>query len=219
MPLVDAVNVHPMFGVSPQYDETKEYYYGYPSLVRQMKQVAAGNGFKGEWIAEGIDWRTSINASPYQPWQYTENVAAKYYARGIVMHLGMDFLTVIGSAHAVHPTARVVQNLCTVMAGNRPTNLRVQIQSSAERNTHYTFSLPNGDRLVALWNDNTAVDHYRGEPSTVIVKGVSAKKVTAIDVLYSSEQEMITETEGGNLVIRNLLVKDYPIILRLTRGS
>jgi hypothetical protein len=219
MPLVDAVNVHPMFSVSPQYSDIREYYYGYPSLVRQMKHVAAAHGFKGEWLAHGMDWRTVTNPSPWWPWQYTETVAAKYYARGIVMHLGMDFLAGIGSAHAVRPTARVVQNLCTVMAGNRPTNLRVQIQSSAERITYYTFSLPNGDRLIAVWDDKIAADHDRGEPSTVIAKGFSARKVTAIDVLYSSEQEMITETEGGNLVIRNLLVKDYPIILRLTRGS
>jgi hypothetical protein len=217
MPLADAVNVHPMFSVSPQYPDSREYYYGYPSLVRQMKHVAAAHGFKGEWLAHGMDWRTAANPSPWWPWQYTENVAAKYYARGIVMHLGMDSLAGIGSAHAVRPAARVVQNLCTVMAGNRPANLPLEIQSPAERITSYTFSLPNNDRLIAVWDDNVAADHHRGEPSTVIVKGFKAKKVTAIDVLYSSEQEMITETEGGNLVIRDLLVKDYPIILRLTR--
>ena len=42
-----------------------------------------------------------------------------------------------------------------------------------------------------------------------------AQKVIGIDVLHGFEQELIAETENGNLVIRNLLVKDYPIILRL----
>jgi len=37
-----------------------------------------------------------------------------------------------------------------------------------------------------------------------------------IDVLNGFEQELITNLEGGSLVIRNLLVKDYPIILHLT---
>lgn len=37
------------------------------------------------------------------------------------------------------------------------------------------------------------------------------------DVLIGFEQELIIETKNGNLVIRNLLVKDYPIILRLIR--
>ena len=38
-----------------------------------------------------------------------------------------------------------------------------------------------------------------------------------IDVLNGFEQELITETGNGNLVIRNLLVKDYPMTLRLIR--
>ena len=33
----------------------------------------------------------------------------------------------------------------------------------------------------------------------------------------SEGQELVTETENDNLVIRNLVVKDYPIILRLIR--
>jgi len=38
--------------------------------------------------------------------------------------------------------------------------------------------------------------------------------VVVIDVLNNFEQELITETENGGLVIRNLLVKDYPIIIK-----
>ena len=41
------------------------------------------------------------------------------------------------------------------------------------------------------------------------------QKVIGIDVLNGFEQELIAETENGNLVVRDLLVKDYPIILRL----
>jgi hypothetical protein len=43
--------------------------------------------------------------------------------------------------------------------------------------------------------------------------------VTGIDVFNGFEQELITENENGNLVIRNLLVKDYPIILRFSGAS
>jgi len=216
MPLVDAINTHPMYGASPQYPDAREYYCGYASLVRRMKQEAAAHGFKGEWIAEEMCWTTAKNPSVHDPWQYTEIVAAKYYARAIVMHLGMDVRAGIGGDYSLDPMLRVVQNLCTVMAGNKPTTLQLEIQNDAGRMASYTFSLPNRDRLIALWNDNAAVDHDRGESSTLIVKGFAARKVTAIDVLYSSEQEMKTETEGRDLIIRNLLVKDYPIILRLT---
>jgi hypothetical protein len=43
--------------------------------------------------------------------------------------------------------------------------------------------------------------------------------VKGIDVLYGFEQELITSMEDGNIVIRDLLVKDYPIILRLTDNT
>ena len=37
-----------------------------------------------------------------------------------------------------------------------------------------------------------------------------------IEVLNGIEQQMITNIKAENLVIQNLLVKDYSIILRLT---
>jgi len=39
--------------------------------------------------------------------------------------------------------------------------------------------------------------------------------VSGIDVLNGFEQELIFEADNGSLVVRNLLVRDYPIILRL----
>ncbi len=46
-------------------------------------------------------------------------------------------------------------------------------------------------------------------------KSIKLTEVDEFDVLNGFEQQMITSTEDGNLVIRNLLVKDYPIILHL----
>ena len=76
--------------------------------------------------------------------------------------------------------------------------------------------MPNGDKLVALWTDGVAVDDDSGVNTTVTLPGFSAQRVIGIDVLNGFEQELITSTEDGNLVIVNLLAKDYPIILRFT---
>ena len=80
----------------------------------------------------------------------------------------------------------------------------------------YSFSLTNGDKLLALWTDGVAVDDDPGINATLTFPGFSAQKVTGIDVLNGFEQELVTSMEDGNLVIPNLLVKDYPTILRLT---
>lgn len=217
MPLVDGVAIHPMYGVSPQYDELRQYYYDYPSLVQEIRDIASAHGFSGEYFAEEMSWRTSINPNPYEPWEYSAPVAAKYYARGIVMNLGMDvWAGIAGELYdTIPPVARVVQNLSTVMAGAGPVSLSLEIQSEATNIMSYAFSLPNGDTRVALWTNGTAVDDDPGVNTTLTIPGLSARKVVGIDVLNGFEQELITETKNGNLVIRNLLVRDYPIILRL----
>jgi hypothetical protein len=219
MPLVDAIAAHPMYGASPQYDEIRQYYYDYPALVQEMRDVASTHGFSGEYFAEEMDWRTSVNPNPYEPWEYTATVAAKYYARGIVMNLGMDVWAGIGgeSYDTIPPVVRVVQNLSTVMAGASPVSLSLEIQSEATNIMSYAFSLPNGDTLVALWTNGTAVDDDPGVKTTLTFPGLSARKVVGIDLLNGFQQELITETENGNRVIQNLLVKDYPTILRLAR--
>ena len=42
---------------------------------------------------------------------------------------------------------------------------------------------------------------------------------TAIDLMNSLEQDLIVREENGSLVIENLLVRDYPFMIRLTNGS
>ena len=56
---------------------------------------------------------------------------------------------------------------------------------------------------------------HHTSPATVTISGLAGYTVTGIDVLHGFEQELIASEEDGDLVIRNLLVKDYPIILRL----
>ena len=221
MPLVDAISWHPMYGTSPEHDYWRDYYYKYPSLVQHIKDRALANGFKGEFIAEELTWFTKKSAPPGEPWHsvlpYTEVVASKYYARAIVAHLGMDIkVGACANWAGLEVIRSTVRNLCTIMAGAKPISLPLEIRSEATNIRSYTFSLPNGDKLLALWTDGVAVDYDPGIEATVTLPGISAQKVTGIDVLNGFEQELITSTEGENLVIRNLLVTDYPIILRLT---
>ena len=219
MPLVDVVASHPMYATSPQYEAHREYYYEYPGIVQDIKDTASAHGFEGEYEADEITWRvpeTELEDFPL-PNVYSDTVAAKYFARGIVMHLGMD--VTVGNVQPTdeQPSSRLVLgNLCSVMAGNKPSDLAAQVQSEATNIKSYGFSLPNGDRLFALWTDGVAVDDDRGVDVTLTFTGFSDKKAIGIDVLNGFEQQLITDVQGGDLVVRDLLVKDYPIILRLT---
>jgi hypothetical protein len=217
MPLVDVISWHAMYGTSPEH--TNEYYYNYPSIVQEIRGVASTHGFTGEYVADELSWMTSGVPFPGQQPSYSETICAKYYARGIVMHLGMD--VAVSQFYYVPPSGQplqiinTIQNLCTIMAGAEPIGLSFEIKSAAENIQSYAFSLPDGDKLIALWTDGVATDDNPSIAATLTFLEFSTRKVTAIDVLNGIEQELITTIDGGKLVIRSLLVKDYPIILRL----
>jgi len=217
MPLVDGVSTHSMYGVSPQYDETRQYYYDYPSMIQTIKDTATTHGFKGEYFAEEMDWRTALNPNPYEPGEYTETVAAKYYSRGIMINLGLDVWAGIGGERydEIPPVVNVVQNLSTTMAGAKPESLSLTIQSQANNIATYAFQADNEVRLIALWTDGIAVDDDPGVPAMLTFSGFANWNASAIDVLYGFEQPLVTNSENGDLIISNLSIKDYPIIIRL----
>jgi len=211
MPLVDGVSWHPFYGQSPEYEPL--YYYDYPATVQEIKDVASAHGFNGEYIVEEIGWSNI----PEFPLSYSESEAAKYLGRGIMMHLGMD--VIVGftgpGERGQRAETRVARNLSTIMAGAKTANLPVQIQTTLTNTVSYTFALPHDDYLVALWSDGVAADYDPGITTTLTFSGFVDHQVMGIDVLYGYQQQMITDTVGGNLVIHDLLTKDYPIILRL----
>jgi hypothetical protein len=219
MPLVDGISIHPMYGSSPDYDELRQYYYEYPALIQRIRDTAFAHGFGGEFFAEEMTWRTPFFTTDYEVWTYTQPVAAKYYARGIVINRGLGLYAGIGGEyHDTYPeVVRVVQNLNAVLAGAEPTeNLAMQIESEAANIRSYAFSLGDGDYLVALWTDGVAVDDDPGIEARLLFTGLSAQEVVGIDILHGFQQQQMISDRDGNLALRNLLVKDYPVFLRIT---
>lgn len=222
IPMFDVIQWHGIYDVAPNIEFYGNYYYEYPSIIQEIKQIASAHGFQGEYWGTELTWCSEEYPTchpPDHPWgiQKTDKLAAKYYARGIVMQLGMDVGVGFGGLESTAApwTYPTIRNLNTVMAGTRPITLAVEIESEATNIMSYGFTLPNGDKLFALWTNGTAVDNDPGVNTTLTFPGLSVRKVVGLDVLNGFEQELVTETENGNLVIRNLLVKDYPIILRL----
>ena len=216
--LVDVVSWHPFFGTSPEHHP--EYYYNYPLLVQEIKSLASAHGFTGEYEADELMWRPHLDPDSDHPWTYTQIVIAKYYTRCIVMNLGMDVSTTVVMIPQYRPVAfPTVRNLSTLMAGAKPANLNLEIQSKATNITEYGFFLSDGDVLFTLWTDGIAVDDDPGVKATLTFQDISAQEVVGIDVLHGFEQQLNIEYEEGNLVVHDFLVKDYPIFLRLKNVS
>jgi len=206
---VDVIAWHPMYGTSPEDPFYRDYYYEYPDLVQTIKDTAAANNFKGEFQADELTWSAPYNAIPGLPWVFSPTVANKYFSRAAIMHLGMDVGVGLGRDYFVTPY------LSTVMAGVEPVDFPIEIQSSAEI-VSYTFRYPNGDRMVALWTNGVAVDNDPGVEAHLILPSYTASEAVGIDILNGFEQELLLETTNGDTVISHLLIRDYPILIRLS---
>jgi hypothetical protein len=217
MPLVDGISFHPMYGVSPEHYVLRQYYQDYPSFMQEIKRTASAHGFRGEYFVDELVWRTPIDSNPDEIWMYSETKATKYYARGIVMNLGMDLTTgiALGSQEELPLMVGAIKNLATVMAGTKPTKMPIKIQSEATNIRNYTFSLSNGDNLIALWTDGVAVDGDPAVNADLIFDGFTGKDIVAIDVLNGYQQTLVTDGS----IIKNLIVRDYPLILRISSAE
>ena len=67
-----------------------------------------------------------------------------------------------------------------------------------------------------MWTDGIAVDDDPGIETSLTIPGSSASQVVGIDVLHGLEQELITVAEDGNIIIPYLMIKDYPLLIRIS---
>jgi hypothetical protein len=218
MTIVDVICWHPLYNDSPaQRQDGIEHYYQYPELFQAIKDTAYAHGFRGEFRADELTWYDI----PPDPYWLPHSIAqkTKYYARGIMMHLGMDMTTIISSPHYLDPSFITIRNMCTIMAGAAPDTISHQIEGDVPIIKSYGFSNSNGEKFIAFWNDGVAVDDDPGIQATVTFPGFPNQKMKVIDVYESVQQELITEYQDGNLIIPDLLIKDYPIIVSTNINS
>jgi len=129
----------------------------------------------------------------------------------------MDIMAGIGGADTITPIVSAVRNLSSSMAGHEAVDVPVEIDVETDGPVAYcSFRYSNGDRMLAVWTDGIAQDEDPGVPATITFPELAVGSVTGIDVLHGFEQELVFEIDGDNTVVRDILVKDYPILIRLS---
>jgi hypothetical protein len=207
MPLVDVISWHPLYDIIPADESVRDYYYEYPLIAQEIMDISSQHGFKGEYRADEVGWNDLEKFTPRE--------SAKYFTRGIMLHLGMDIEINLGPPnHTSVLPFYTIRNLCTVMSGASTDSIPMEIQTTVSELRSCSFSLESGDKMFAIWNDNIAVDYDPGVKSTLTIPGLINQRMNGIDVLNGFEQELITEIQDSNMIIRDLMIKDYPIILR-----
>ena len=207
MPIADVVSWHPLFGDVPDSGLFPEYYATYPSLLAEIMSTANRNGFQGEFNVGEITYQGPIEGSPDHP-SFSDIVAAKYTARGIILHLGNDVSTGVGTWGAMPFHSNTTKNIANIFAGTSANAFDVEIQTDDQNVKAFTFAKTDGSKQVAVWTDGVAAEIDSGILAALTIPDFSGGQVTGIDVLYGFEQEMITSSENGDLVIRDFLLKD-----------
>ena len=223
MPLGDAISLHTVNNdASPVFHS--DYYYGYDAMWKNIKQIAEAHGFHGEYIADELNYR-SYDSTKLQPEEgdyhpYEPEVAAKYIGRMIAINLGLNISVGTSGTNA---TARpfegnMIRNMAYLLDGLQASLFPVSVQSESNLVRYYTFVDKDGNKYITIWGDGEAKKVSDVFASSIVVENTSATSVATIDPFNSTMQEMkFTNNENGDLTIPNLLIKDYPIIIQLSK--
>ena len=122
------------------------------------------------------------------------------------------------------PAYYAFRTLCTVFDDTKPAEIAVKFDQpnptqSFDRDpylTFETFAFTRGnEKLVAIWVAGSASDNFRDVPVDVALPGQKCKRVTCIDILNGNEQELRADISSDGVHLKGMLLKDYPLVLRL----
>jgi hypothetical protein len=218
-------------------------YQIYPQDFRDFRKAAEAAGFSGLYMAtefwEGAPYPARpITEGGYGKDRFTEVQKAKDTARIFLINRGLGILAfqcdtwkdgmpcgagVLRNSFTSDPIYTlqpeplyyVIRTLSTIMDGAKPTTLKVEFSSEGEGLENYNFSLPGKGLLVGIWLPGDSRDEHPGVKTDVVVKGVRAGQVVGIDTLNGFEQELEFRQEGDQVVVPSVLIRDYPLMIRI----
>lgn len=114
------------------------------------------------------------------------------------------------------PAYYAMRTLSTVLEGARPAEMAREFRGQQVKLHSYTFSLPDGSRLLAFWLPGAGSDKAPDLKVDVAIPNRSFKSATGIDVLNGTEQDLRISIEEGSTVLKGMLTKDYPVLIRLS---
>ena len=208
-------------------DQSADLYKQYIHSVQLLKKAAVASGFKGKFAVIIVPAQNLSMAGEKQSDKEKSQVPciheAKCVSGGIIMHLGLQVMPYVVDVYGDHATAQqlpspyhyVIKTLRTLMDGAEPTGFEVEFSDKNSRFNCYTFDLP-GNRLgsgvmVAIW-----IDKGGAAQTNVLLKNITAGKVVAVDSLNGFEQDMDFTCTNKGVVVENLVIRDYPLMLKIT---
>ena len=228
----------------PYKQEKKSPYPSYRAQVAAIREAARRHGFKGdEYHANETTWVSPYPAPdigvPGGP--VSEMTKAKYVARTIALHTDMGIpvyynetwntgivlwdVSLLRATHSADPQSPVwpqpayysLRTMATLTDGVSPRGYAAEVRELDAPYETCRLVQADGARLFGVWQTQRAEDLCTPKPARIVFPDFVAKKVVGIDTLNGVEQDLEFRVTSKGTVIKNLLVPDYPILLRVSR--
>jgi hypothetical protein len=207
----------------------------YFSSVREFQKKCRELGFKGEFFATEI--YAGSMYPPGSPKTSSETQMAKFLVKSLVGHNGLGMEA--GPCHPHYTAYSHPQALCqttwgmqtlhpcrptmayylwrtvaTVMDDFHPAEFPLKL-SDPKQLLAFTFQRGDGERMLALWMDGPEKDGITEKKIDIAFPGMQGKRATVVDIMNGTEQELNFAPEGGGTLLRGMLIKDYPIFVKV----
>jgi hypothetical protein len=111
------------------------------------------------------------------------------------------------------PAYYVMRTLCTVLDSFQPEQFKVEIKSEKD---HLVYTLAKGnEKAVAVWLTGSVGDEDPAVQTDIIIPGQKFSKAIGVDIINGTEQQLVIETKDNDTVIKAILLKDWPLIIKL----
>ena len=208
----------------------------YFSSVREFQKKCRELGFKGEFFATEIYAGSMYPPGP--PKTSSETQMAKFLVKSLVGHNGLGMEA--GPCHPHYTAYSHPQALCqttwgmqtlqpcrptmayymwrtiaTVMDDFHPAEFPITF-SDAKRLLAFTFQRGDGERMVAAWLDGPEGDGITEKKSDIAFPAMQGKRARVVDIMNGTEQELDFAVNGSETVVKALMIKDYPVLMRIS---
>ena len=123
------------------------------------------------------------------------------------------------------PIYYMFRTISTVVDDFRPAEFPVQflgLSNEVYRNQSetefdcYTFRRSDKELLIATWIPGRAEDGIVEARSDITLPGVRAERAWTVDTMNGTELELNLTHRGSDTVLSGMLIKDYPVFIRIT---
>ena len=237
---VDEIGWHPFYQTDP------ERLTHYTADVRALQRWLGSVGFRGhcmvtEWNYSAL-YPSLSETDAKRAWcggfKATEIEKAKYVAQVFTRHTGLGLesffcemyfpyfavldLSLLRRSFDADPVSPmqpqaayyVTRNLATMLDGMEPGRLDYTVDHAPKNLESFALQSPDGPAL-ALWLGGRAKDHCDGTPVDVRLKAPCHKAI-AFDPINGVAQELNVAQTADGAILQGVLVRDWPLIVRLT---